>query len=243
LLATKPFFWHTSLVDIKKLALPFALIVGALVLALVMLVSVQPSTYAEEQSSPGLAQPSNRTAARSLPETAKRFDAPTKQMPIAHASPFSESNADSPPPEVPWEIPINTILESPESNDQVALRLASLVPTLPPDGQVEAAQHMVNLLDDENYETALQMLLNPGMPTEVQEVIYSDILNRPNMVKLPALTALIGAPNHGLRDEALNTLQIFVGYDLGNNPLTWKSAVDEFLRQESLQDQVEAAPQ
>jgi hypothetical protein len=233
-------------VELNRMALPIALIFVALLVALVLLVTVQPATEAEGKSESTANPPSAAPAARPRSPAPDQFAARSGEVLLSPVAPSSEvdgADETSATQEASWEAPINAILEAPEDNDQVVLRLAALVPTLPPDGQVEAAQHMVNLLDDENYQTALQMLLNPGMPTEVQEVIYSDILNRPNTVKLPALTALIGAPNHGLRDEALNTLQIFVGHDLGNNPLAWKSAVDEFLRQESLQDQVEAAPQ
>jgi hypothetical protein len=225
------------------MALPIALIFGALTVALVLLVTIRPGTEAEVSSE---SKGNPLSAVRPRPQVPEQFSAMAEDAsapPIASASEVDGADEVSEVQEAPWEATINAILEAPDDNNQVVLRLAALVPTLPPDGQVEAAQHMVNLLDDENYQTALQMLLNPGMPREVQEVIYSDILNRPNTVKLPAMTALIGAPAHGLREEALNTLQIFVGQDLGNNPLAWKSAVDEFLRQESLQGQVEAAPQ
>jgi hypothetical protein len=136
-------------------------------------------------------------------------------------------------PMQPWEEAINRILESDEENQQVAARLMALLPTLPPDGQVEAAQHMVNLTDDESYQNAAAMLLNPATAEDVAEVIYSDVLNRPNTVKLPVMVSILRTPGHRLRDETLSTLQIFLGEDLGDNPEAWNAAVQNYLAKEA----------
>ena len=148
--------------------------------------------------------------------------------------------AETPDPDVvaaapmqPWEEAINRILESDEENQQVATKLMALLPTLPPDGQTEAAQHMVNLTDDESYQNAAAMLLNPATPEDVAEVIYSDVLNRPNTVKLPVMVSILRTPGHRLRDETLSTLQIFLGEDLGDNPEAWNVAVQNYLAKEA----------
>ena len=146
----------------------------------------------------------------------------------------------------PWEAAINGILESDEENAQVAAKLQALVPTLPPDAQVEAVQHMVNLTDDESYQNAAAMLLNPATSPEVAEVIYSDVLNRPNTVKLPLMVSVLRTPGHRLRGETLSTLQIFIGEDLGDNPEAWNVAVQNYLvleGQEAAAAELEAGAQ
>jgi len=141
----------------------------------------------------------------------------------------------------PWETAINQILESDEENQQVAMRLLALAPTLPPEGQVEAVQHMVNLTDDDNYQNAAAMLLNPATSEDVAEVIYSDVLNRPNNVKLPVMVSILRAPGHRLRAETISTLQIFLGEDLGDNPEAWNSAVQNLLMREAQEEAAAAA--
>jgi hypothetical protein len=77
------------------------------------------------------------------------------------------------------------------------------------------------------------MLLNPATAEDVAEVIYSDVLNRPNTVKLPVMVSILRTPGHRLRDETLSTLQIFLGEDLGDNPEAWNAAVQNYLAKEA----------
>jgi len=141
-------------------------------------------------------------------------------------------------PQQPWEIAINGLLDSDDENDKVAAGLAALVPSLPLEGQVEAVQHMVNLLDDERYELARNMLLKPALHPSLREVVFADALDRPNSVKLPVLLALLGSPGHPLRAEAHSNLQVLLGSDLGDNPAVWAGPVGEFLAREAEEDAV-----
>ena len=141
--------------------------------------------------------------------------------------------------EEPWEAPINALLDSDDENDVVAARLAALAPTLPLEGQVEAIQHVVNLLDDEQYELARNMALNPGLHPDVREVVFSDVLDRPNEVKMPVLLALLGQPGHPLAGEARQNLQAYVGRDLGPNPADWAAPVQALLAREAAEEAAE----
>lgn len=139
-------------------------------------------------------------------------------------------------PMQPWEAAINRLLDSDEENDKVAAELAALAPTMPLEGQVEAVQHMVNLLDDEQYALARTMLLNPGLHPDLREVIFSDTLDRPNSIKLPILLALLGTAGHPLRAEAHTNLQAVVGRDLGQGSDPWVPVVQQFLAQEAAEE-------
>ena len=118
----------------------------------------------------------------------------------------------------------------------MATHLLALAPILPPDGQVEAVQHMVNITDDDNYQNAAAMLLNPATSADVAEVIYSDVLDRPNNVKLPVMVSVLRMPGHRLHDETLSTLQIFLGENLGDNPEAWNTALQNFLAREAKEE-------
>lgn len=139
-------------------------------------------------------------------------------------------------PEQPWEKAINQLLDSDEENEKVAASLAALAPTLPLEGQVEAIQHMVNLLDDEQYALAQNMVMNPGLHPDVREVLFSDVLDRPNNVKLPVLLTLLGSPGHPLRTEAHTNLQAVIGQDLGESPMLWSQPVQAFLEREAAEE-------
>jgi hypothetical protein len=229
---------------LNKMILPAALIIGAFLLAGLLLIVLQPAPHtsgAERMSADLPPPPASRSSAEPEGFTgAWEADAGAVVAPAGRQSEdaaIDESEVLE-PVESSWEAPINAILESTEENDAVAMRLSALAPTLPLDGRVEATQHMVNLLGDENYQPALQKLVSLATPPEVMEVIYSDVLNRPNTVKLPVLVNVLGVPSHPLRAEALDTLQIFVGRDLGNDTQAWSAAVQEFLRAEALENAV-----
>lgn len=176
-------------------------------------------------------------AASAAPPGGSSFINEEASSPAAGADVFAAEEQ----PVQPWEGAINRILESNMENFQVAAQLMVLAPSLPPDGQVEAAQHMVNLTDDQNYQGAATMLLNAATSDDVVEVIFSDVLNRPNSVKLPVMVSILRTPGNRLRDETLSTLQIFLGQDLGDDPEAWNTAVQNFLVREAQEEAAAAA--
>ena len=241
----------------KSLLLPVGLVLAALAVALVMLFVV-----GAPEGAPPAAHEGGPLSGESARSTAPLPDAggfgssersSSRKVPPAGVEAAEEATAleagldeSMDAPMQPWEAAINGILESDEENAQVAAKLQALVPTLPPDAQVEAVQHMVNLTDDESYQNAAAMLLNPATSPEVAEVIYSDVLNRPNTVKLPLMVSVLRTPGHRLRGETLSTLQIFIGEDLGDNPEAWNVAVQNYLvleGQEAAAAELEAGAQ
>jgi hypothetical protein len=136
-------------------------------------------------------------------------------------------------PAAPWEDSINKLLESNDDNNKVAAAMAALMPSLPVEGQIEAVQHVVNLLEDDQYELAGRLLLNPSLHPDVREIMFADLLNRASAVRLPALLALLGMPGHPLHNEARDHLRDAVGSDLGGNPAAWNAAVQEVVAKEA----------
>lgn len=222
----------------RNVILPATLVLGALLLASALLFFLQPAPFIPSEGQPqtGVVPPGRfREPAKfdfgstdlTTSQTAGEVTAQDSEMPEAETLP-----ADGPA----WEPSINAILESAEDNNVVAAKLDALAVALPLDGRVEATQHMVNLLGDESYQLARRKLADPVTPREVMDVIYSDVLNRPNAVKLPALLEVLAVPGHPLRAESLETLRVFVGKDLGNDLPAWNVAVQEFLREEARQE-------
>jgi hypothetical protein len=227
----------------KSLLLPGLLVVSALVVALIILLGLQspeqPVPAAGGQDVAGGAKPAAPVKAETSSfGSSSSFGGGSGFGGVSRAPAPVESEAAeiAEVPLQPWEQAINQILESDEANFQAAARLGSLLPTLPLEGQVEAAQHMVNLTDDENYQTASAMVLNPATPSDVVDVVFADALNRPNSIKLPLLVAILRVPGHRQRTEALSTLQVFTGEDLGDNPEAWNAYVQNFLANEAREE-------
>jgi hypothetical protein len=221
-----PFFW------------PILLVFAALALAAALLVFwAQP---AEEAAAPQETAGAVTSTRKALPDEgfgATDAFSPGGSMLGGSGTPVTDDlSPEFEEPEQPWEKAINQLLDSDEENDKVAASLAALAPTLPLEGQVEAIQHMVNLLDDEQYALAQNMVMNPGLHPDVREVLFSDVLDRPNAVKLPLLLALLSSPGHPLRIEAHTNLQAAIGQDLGESPMLWSQPVQAFLEREAAEE-------
>ena len=105
-----------------------------------------------------------------------------------------------------WEARIDQVLDLQAPETETAKMLINLMPTLPPDGQAEAAQHVTNLILDKDYGLVMPMLRNPAYGEAVQDVLITDLMNREDNVKLPALLEVARIPNHPYHEEAMTDL-------------------------------------
>jgi hypothetical protein len=134
----------------------------------------------------------------------------------------------------------------PGSTDQdhtnTAQALINLLPTLSSDGQVECAQHVSNLLTDEQYGRVMHIWRNPSFNPEVIEVFATDLMNREHKVMLPAMLDALKMPNHPYHEEAKTTLEVFLDGDFENDVSKWEKAVKDFLKKEADEEAGAAAP-
>ena len=124
-------------------------------------------------------------------------------------------------------------------NLSTAQMLINLLPTLKPEGQAEAAQHISNLLPDKEYGRVAAIVKNPSAPQEVIDVFFTDLMNRDDTVKLPVLLDIAKIPNHPSQEEALTDLQIFLDGDFGTDWGKWDASMKAYLKK--VQD--ESAPE
>jgi hypothetical protein len=137
------------------------------------------------------------------------------------------------PPEEPvplWERQIDQVLRTSNDEAATARTLIAMLPSLPEDGQIEASHHISNLLEDRDYRHLLPSLLNPRMPEEVLSVLFTDLMNRGDAVKLRAFLDVAKIPDHPFREEALSDLQIYLDHDYGTDFTKWGAAVEQYLR-------------
>jgi hypothetical protein len=111
-----------------------------------------------------------------------------------------------------------------------AQTLINLLPSLSAEGQVEASQHIANLLPDEHWGKLNHIWRNPAFNADVIDVLSTDLFNRDDKVKLPALLDAIRIPNHHAREDAKSTLQVFLDDDFGDDVAKWESAMKAYLK-------------
>lgn len=169
-------------------------------------------------------QPSVARRPEATPAPEKKADAPA--APMAEAPQLAE-----------WEMKIDQVLRTNAGETETAQMLINMLPTLPPEGQTEAAQHVANLIQDKDYNRVMPLLRNTNLAEEVHDVFVTDLMNREDSVKLPALLEIAKLPNHPHHEEAQTDLQIFLDEDFGNNWPKWETAMKEYLRKQ----QAEAA--
>ncbi len=129
-----------------------------------------------------------------------------------------------------WEDKVEEILAAQAPEADKAKRMLEMFPRLPEKGQVEVAQHLANLVSDSDYPSLERYLTNSAMPEPVLDVLVSDVLNRPNTLKLPALLAVARNPQNPKAVEAKDILQLFLEEDHGADWNAWQAKVDQWLR-------------
>ncbi|MGZ4971791.1 MAG: hypothetical protein ACXWBP_03645 [Limisphaerales bacterium] len=148
------------------------------------------------------------------------------------------------PPEVPepktWEDHLDDILLSDDNENTKADQILALMQTSPAENQEELAQHLVNMVQDNHYDGASNLLMNINTQTNVAEVLMNDLLNRNNTLKLKTLLQIVKMPDHPLHENAREMLELFVQEDHGTNYEEWEKAVGDWLKENEPEPQAQA---
>lgn len=181
--------------------------------------------------------------AKATPEAARppktiavvRRDKP-EFIPKADTSEPLEPVKEQPPTLAEWEVKIDQVLRANADEGQTAQMLINMLPTLPKEGQAEAAQHITNLVLDKDYTRILPLVRNPGLAEEVLDVFVTDLMNREDTVKLPVLLDIAKIPNHPHHAEAAADLQIFLDEDNGTDWAKWDTALKSYLKRQAAEN-------
>jgi hypothetical protein len=130
-----------------------------------------------------------------------------------------------------WEERIDDIVGSDDPDTNKVQKLYALFPKLPPDGQEEVAQHLSNLVDDEDYAPLGEMLKNDKLSEGVLDELLADVLNRPNNLKLPLLLQVASDADHAKHDEAKDLLELYLGEDYGTDWNSWGQHLTNWMQQ------------
>lgn len=166
----------------------------------------------------------------SVPRTTDRTPTPAAKLPPTVTTPAqltvpAATSGDPNAKIADWEQRIDDVLTGQEDEALKAKKLLDVFDRLPEDGQVEAAQHISNLLPDEQYAELAKRLKDPKTPEAVLEVLMTDVLNRPNQLKLDTLFDVAREPGHPKGEEARDVLEVFlddVDWDVVKSTGNWE---------------------
>ena len=193
-----------------------------------------------------LAGGKSRPAAPSAPATVEARAAnpvppagPTPAKPVA-VTPGAMSEPGpgeaAPPAEVfsgvltNWEEKVDEILGADSDDTNKVRRLFALFPHVPDESKSEVAQHLSNLVTDDDYPRLGELLKDSTLPDDTLDVLMADVLNRANSLKLPELLEVAQTPNHSKADEAKDILALFLDEDFGADWPKWKEKMAGWLK-------------
>ena len=172
-------------------------------------------------------------------ETAATETKPEK--PIVAPAPPAEAletptNAQPPVTAQNWEDRVDEILGDDKTDtDQKADLFADMVPKLPEDAAREVAEHLINLVSDEDfYKKTAAIVTDPKTPKSVASVIFDDMMNRNDGLRLPLTLKIAQDENHPLHQDAKEMLEMSLQEDFGTDWAKWKAAIDESLKNQGL---------
>jgi hypothetical protein len=128
-----------------------------------------------------------------------------------------------------WEDKIGDILTSDADVTNKCHDLLEMFPHLPEPGQVEAAHHLSNLVDSDNYAPLGKILTDPSYTTAVYDVLMLDVVNRPGSVKLPTLLEIARNPSHPEAADARSKLALYLDEDYGTDWDKWDDKIKDWL--------------
>jgi len=128
-----------------------------------------------------------------------------------------------------WTVQLGAVLTSTGSTTNRAISLLAMFPNLPPDGQLEAAQHASRLLPNEFFGALGTQLTNAAAAPAVRRAIFADLLARPNAIKLPWLVEVAGSSLDSQSDEAALLLKSLLREDHETNWPLWRERVAVWL--------------
>jgi len=154
------------------------------------------------------------------PEPLPAMQEPVHAKAVSH---LDEGAAD-------WEQKLDDILLGDDDENGKADKILALIPRAPAEARQELAQHLVNMVQDDHYDGAAEMLTNAATSPDVSGVLMNDLLNRNNALKLPMLLAIARNDAHPLKDQALDLLGLLTQEDNGTNWDQWSSTIDTWLQ-------------
>ncbi len=173
---------------------------------------------------------SNQSAVTIAPVAMTEAEPPLVSKPPRIARPKPAPESMSPVQFEEWEKQLDDVLLADIDPNAKADRILAMIPSAPSNAQVELAQHLVNMVQDDHYDGAAQLLTNSTTPVAVSTVLMNDLLNRNNTLKLPMLLDVASDNGHPLKDQARDMLELLIQEDDGTNWDQWAASISTWLQ-------------
>jgi hypothetical protein len=149
---------------------------------------------------------------------------PDSTIPLLPALPLQKG-------ELAWEARIRAVLETPGANETaVARKLFEMLPGLPVEGRVRAAEEAIQRTSSVEYRAVAQPVIsNPGTYPPSLIVLFSDLMERPAEVQLPTLLVIARNSEHPLSKQAQENLVFVLKQNPGTDWSRWEAAIREKL--------------
>jgi hypothetical protein len=135
----------------------------------------------------------------------------------------------SAPPTDDWAELVEAARSVEESDAAKSSRLLTLFPALPVEGKNEIAPDLAALTPNEAYASLSKLLTDPQASDEVLMVLFTDLLDRPDSIRLPLLLELARNAEHPKAEDARDMLTVELGEDVGTDWDAWAKKISEWL--------------
>jgi hypothetical protein len=211
----------------EKKKLPKA---GYPVMALVLVAAIGAGLWMGRRKDHPVDAPSLPTST-STTKTAPASTAPQQTGDAARpmiAAPAPEVTAPAPLPKED-EDKLHLWLTESETPADAANSILANWKDLSDPGRTAAAQHLANLVADDQFQPVANILLDLKSSRDVQSILFADILNRQDSVKWPLIMKVLETKDHPLSQEARTILTVVLGRDFGDDWSKWQERVDRDL--------------
>lgn len=172
---------------------------------------------AATQTGPASADPTGVATARPDSRTARVFSR-------NFVRPASNTGTNA-----PWDPRVEEILNAEGADAEKSARLLALFPQLPADQQEDLALQLAPQVPDKDYAPLGSILTNTATAGEVAEVLLTDLLDRPDSIKLPLLLDIARLPDHTKAEDARDLLEVMLDVNYGSDWEAWSKKISAWL--------------
>ncbi|MEO8353327.1 MAG: hypothetical protein ABI680_16485, partial [Chthoniobacteraceae bacterium] len=128
--------------------------------------------------------------------------------------------------ELPWETTLRQVIATPGLTDsQIGKRLLDLLPALPVQAREAATEEAITRISNADYSLVIPTLTNPQTHSLTHAVLLTDLMERPDSIRLPTLLRIARTPQHPLAAHALDDLDGLLGQNFGTDWGRWDAAI------------------
>ena len=128
-----------------------------------------------------------------------------------------------------WDNQVDAILASQAPEAEIADKLLKLYPQMPTNAQADLFMEITPRVSDENYSKLSGILTNSLTNPEVLETLLTDLVDRPDKIRLPIFLDVMRTTDNPKSPDAHDLLEAILGEDYGEDWDTWSKKISEWM--------------